>query len=316
MSLTRKTYAAVVAVLATLAVVLVLLFVPTNSAGAIDEPCVPKDAYTEVVVITPAVPAIPAVPGTPAVPAVTETIHHEAVPPVTETIPAVAEVWANWSPDNQQGPFTGPPVWPTDPRGTWHVHKKIPGGHEGPDGVYQQDNPGNGNADWFYRLNGQPEKVIVITEGVDAYDEVVVITPEIPAVPGTPEVPAVPAVTQEIFHPAVVCVTPSDTPTVVTETPVVTETVVPTPTPDDVVTPEVTPVPEEDETPVAVPEKEDEPKPEDKPQPVVLTTIECVDGVNVTTVTKNGNVVSVHETGSCDRTEVLTIPGYVKEEGL
>lgn len=59
------------------------------------------------------------------------------------------EVWQNFSPNKDQGRFEGPPTWPTDPRGTWHHQdKSIPGGHQGPDGVYQK---GHGNSSWFYR---------------------------------------------------------------------------------------------------------------------------------------------------------------------
>jgi hypothetical protein len=89
----------------------------------------------------------------------TETIEHEAV---TETTPAV---WANWAPNNTQGPQDYVPVWPVDERGTWIVHEQgVPPGHEGPDGVYQQ---GGGNSPWFYR---QAEKVTVIEE---AWTEVI-----------------------------------------------------------------------------------------------------------------------------------------------
>lgn len=60
-----------------------------------------------------------------------------------------AAVWSNFSPNRDQGRFEGPPTWPTDPRGTWqHQDKDIPGGHQGPDGVYQN---GQGNSSWFYR---------------------------------------------------------------------------------------------------------------------------------------------------------------------
>lgn len=77
-----------------------------------------------------------------------------------ETIPGEPEVWANFSPSKHSGPFTGPPSWPNDPRGTWHVHNQIPGGHAGPDGVYQRDNPHSGRADWFYRHNGTEDQVV------------------------------------------------------------------------------------------------------------------------------------------------------------
>jgi hypothetical protein len=72
----------------------------------------------------------------------------------------VEEVWANWQPNNSQGPQDYEPLPPTqnpdgtwnvdtDVRGTWIIHEQgIPGGHEGPDGVYQQ---GGGNSPWFFR---------------------------------------------------------------------------------------------------------------------------------------------------------------------
>lgn len=66
--------------------------------------------------------------------------------------PASEEVWANFSPDRQQGPFTGPPAFPSDTRGTWHLHSNIPGGHAGPDGVYSTSDA-QGRASWFYRKN-------------------------------------------------------------------------------------------------------------------------------------------------------------------
>lgn len=102
-----------------------------------------------------------------------QTVHH---PAETHTVVVVdkeevPEIWANFSPDHQEGPFTGPPSWPTDERGTWHLHDKIPGGHEGPDGVYQRDNPGQGNGDWFFRQNHQDavthEETVIDKEAYD-----------------------------------------------------------------------------------------------------------------------------------------------------
>lgn len=116
-----------------------------------DQPCVPSDAYDEV-------------------------IHHDAVTHEETVVDSqeVPEVWANFSPDHQEGPFEGPPAYPTDERGTWHIHDKIPAGHEGPDGVYQRDNPGNGNGDWFYRQNYQAEVSHTVTiVDQEAYDEVI-----------------------------------------------------------------------------------------------------------------------------------------------
>ncbi len=85
--------------------------------------------------------------------------------PGVPAVPAVGGIWQNFSPNESQKTFQGPPSWPTDERGTWnHENKDIPGGHAGPDGVYQQ---GNGNGSWFYRKAGTP--------GI----------PAIPAIPGT-----------------------------------------------------------------------------------------------------------------------------------
>lgn len=89
----------------------------------------------------------------------TEEIHHDAV---TETVDAV---WANWAPNNTQGPQDYMPVWPTDERGTWILHDHLPTGHEGPDGVYQV---GQGNSPWFYRQAGS---VVVIEEAWTEYVE-------------------------------------------------------------------------------------------------------------------------------------------------
>ncbi len=70
----------------------------------------------------------------------------------TRTKTCTADTWQNFSPDKHQGPFEGPPSWPTDPRGTWHhMNKPIPPGQAGPDGVYQN---GSGNGSWFYRQAG------------------------------------------------------------------------------------------------------------------------------------------------------------------
>ena len=106
----------------------------------------------------------PATEGTPAVPG-------------TPAVAGKATVWASFSPNKDQGPLTGEPSYPDEPRGTWHVEDKIPGGHTGPDGVYSQSD-GNGNGSWFYRFMG---------------------TPDTPAVPSRPAVPGTPA-KAETFH--------------------------------------------------------------------------------------------------------------------
>ncbi|HXH78638.1 hypothetical protein [Nocardioides sp.] len=191
---------------------------PVWAEDAKQAPCTPSEATTAVVV-TPAVPGTPGTPavagteGTPAIPAVDGTAAIPAVPPVTQTIAAVDEIWEVWSPNNTQGPQDYTPVWPEDERGTWQeAAEDIPPGHEGPDGVYQQGSE-NGNSNYFYRRNGVPEQIIVISEGVPAVPAVPG-TPAVPAVPGTPGTPAVlgtaeiPASTQTVVVPAVECDTP------------------------------------------------------------------------------------------------------------
>jgi LPXTG-motif cell wall-anchored protein len=115
----------------------------------------------------------------PAQDAVEEVSHMEKVIDVPAQ-PAVAEVWANFSPNKDQGPFEGPPSFPTDERGTWHLHDKVPGGHANePEGVYNRSNANNGRSSWFYKKTGSPaveevshmEKVIDV-EGKPAVEEV------------------------------------------------------------------------------------------------------------------------------------------------
>jgi hypothetical protein len=142
----RDTGAVILFVLA----LILAIFMTSKSAAATEgneEPCVPQDGWTETIEH----------------PAVTEVVHHEAVTHTeyhfrkftrTKTksfVPGVEEIWANFSPNKENKPFVGPPTWPNDPRGTWQIHDDIPGGHAGPDGVYQK---GSGNSSWFYRLNG------------------------------------------------------------------------------------------------------------------------------------------------------------------
>lgn len=69
------------------------------------------------------------------------------------TVVVSAGTWENFSPNDQQATFVGPPSHPSDERGTWQHQgdgKDIPGGHQGPDGVYAQGNPDKGG-NWFYR---------------------------------------------------------------------------------------------------------------------------------------------------------------------
>lgn len=204
-----------------LAVVLIILFARLDSAnaeGAANEPCVPKDAWIEVVVVTPAVPGTP---GTPAVPPVTaEVTQHYS--------------WTGGKRDTDNPPTVVPPHEDWQANTTQEPHDN---GQGNPatwvnDSLHYTANS-KGHASWFYFERKTVE-----------------VTPGIPAVPGTPEIPAV---TKEVFHEAVVCVTETPTVPTVTVTPDVVEPTVvvpPVETVPPVITPEETetPTPEEDET--------------------------------------------------------------------
>jgi hypothetical protein len=265
-SMTKNAKVALAAVVVIVLVVALVLFPFGKGNATGSDTCVPSPETTQTVVITPEVPAVP---GTPEVPAVTQTIHHDAV--------VGPDLWWNWSPNKEQGPFDGPPSFPTDSRGTWEGPHENGGPSQDTYGTFQQ---GNGNGSWFHREHG-----VVITP---AFDETVVITPAIPATPGTP---AIPAVTQQVVTPAVTCDTPSETPTVTPTTP--------------------NENPQGPETPVSNPQPPKPPKTTPAP-PKDVQVIECVDGVWVTTV--NGEVIS--ESGTCERDETNNTPQTFSETGL
>ena len=173
-----------------------LVAAPANATGGGGDPvpCEPKDAWTETVIITPAVPAVPA---TPAVPAVTEERMTEPGQPYVAPTEGTPDLWWNWSPNHAQGPQDYVPAFPSDARGTWQGPHENGGPMQDTYGTFQT---GGGNSPFFHREEG--------TEGdpgqpyIAPTYETVVVTPAVPAVPGTP---AIPAVTQEVVHPAVTC---------------------------------------------------------------------------------------------------------------
>ncbi len=86
----------------------------------------------------------------------------------TETIEGTPGVWANFSPNDSQATFVGPPTYPSDQRGTWHHHGDLPPGQAGPDGVYANGNAAKGG-NWFYREAGTEAETIehpAVTEEV------------------------------------------------------------------------------------------------------------------------------------------------------
>lgn len=83
-----------------------------------------------------------------------------------ETVKGFPEQWWNWSPNNTNEPFVGPPAFPSDPRGTWNGGHTNGGPKPGTFGTFQN---GNGHGSWFHREPATPDKVIhhdavVVTE--------------------------------------------------------------------------------------------------------------------------------------------------------
>ena len=101
--------------------------------------------------------------------AVTRVVHHDAVTHVVHH-DAVAATWWNWSPNKDQGPFDGPPAFPTDPRGTWQGPHSDGGPAQDATGTFLN---GNGNGDWFHRTAGTAAWDETVVDRA-AYDETVV----------------------------------------------------------------------------------------------------------------------------------------------
>ena len=74
-----------------------------------------------------------------------------------EVVPGTPTVWGNFSPNRDQGPFDGPPAYPSDPRGTWQMHEGDGGPQQDVTGVFQN---GNGHGDWFVRVAGTDDTII------------------------------------------------------------------------------------------------------------------------------------------------------------
>jgi hypothetical protein len=193
----QHTFAASGATLTALAVMAVLTLTSPPASGD-PAPCVPSDAYTEVVVVTPEVPAHAETVTYPAVTHEEQVMSDPGQPSVAST-EEVPTMWWVWSPNRQQGPFEGPPAFPTDERGTWQGPKSNGGPSQQETGTYQQ---GQGNGSWFHR-----EAAVPGDEGqpyvAPTYQTVVVI--DTAAYTETVEYPAAPAVTETVAHEAVTC---------------------------------------------------------------------------------------------------------------
>lgn len=134
-------------------------------AAATEAPCVPVAAWDETVVITPAIAEVPAVPEVLEV-SHTEYQRYSWVGGPIEAAPEDVPPGDNWQANttNYEGAGHG-----TDPIGE----------------PFQMDNPGQGNADWFFWTA-----------------ELVIDTPY---QAGIPAIPGVPAVTSIVHHDAVTC---------------------------------------------------------------------------------------------------------------
>jgi hypothetical protein len=229
-----------------------------------EPPCVPKDAWTEVI------------------PAETH-IEKVLVDPGSPAVPGVDEIWANFAPTKPKT-FVGPPSWPSDDRGKWIVHDKIPGGHSGPDGVYSKGNPHKGG-NWFYRLNG----VDPIPEVPPTYEDKVII-----------DVPE-----KIIEHPAVTC--PE-------EPPLDCDDPQYEPQGDECETEE----PPTDTPTTETPEPEPE-TPVENDEPKFTTDSTCVGDALVTKTYKDGVAVSTDTKNGAARCAVGTVDGpeeAPREEGF
>ena len=74
-----------------------------------------------------------------------------------EYVPEVEEIpskWWVWSPNKDQGPFDGPPAFPSDPRGTWQGPKINGGPDQNTFGTFNASNGNSGRSSWFHRTEG------------------------------------------------------------------------------------------------------------------------------------------------------------------
>lgn len=176
----RSKIATVVALTVAAAAMIVASVVPTLAASADrpiveDDRCAPAEEWTEIIEH----------------PAVT---HEETTTVVdeeawTEIIPATPDLWWNFSPNDSQGTFEGPPSFPTDDRGTWQGPHENGGPAQGTYGTFPVGNPHKGG-NWFHREQGTPEQTIEHPE-ISHEETIVVVDVE--------------AWTEEIHHPEIVC---------------------------------------------------------------------------------------------------------------
>ena len=147
--------------------------------------CVPSEAYSE-----------------------TTYIEHPAVTH-EETVPGA---WWNWSPNQDQGPFEGPPSFPTDARGTWQGPHIEGGPDQELTGTFNSSHGNSGNASWFHRALPTVETV---EDEAASTEEIITNYSEVTCPEPTEELTQLPAVVLSVVTPPVV-VPPVVVPPVVT----------------------------------------------------------------------------------------------------
>lgn len=76
-----------------------------------------------------------------------------------EVVPGTPSQWWNWSPNDNQEPFDGPPAFPDDERGTWQGPHTEGGPGQDLVGTYQASDA-NGRSDWFHREPATEDRTI------------------------------------------------------------------------------------------------------------------------------------------------------------
>ncbi len=152
-------------------------------------------------------------PGTPAVPPVTHeetVVVHDAwdekVVDSHEWTESVTGKWWNWSPNKDQGPFDGPPSFPSDDRGTWQGPHENGGPGPEDEGTYNISHSDSGNASWFHR--GPKIEIVHPEVSHFVHHDAVTRTETVVDVEGIPAVPA----TEEISHVETAWTRDQDTP--------------------------------------------------------------------------------------------------------
>jgi len=176
--------------------------VGTATASATVEVCVPSEAWSEEVLVTPAIPAVPEVPEVSHVETVVVTEAYEETVIIEEAYEEVVfDYWQRYSWTGGPHHSAEPPAFPSH---DWQANVKGDPHNVGVEGAYWRSHGGHGKGDWFY-LEVVTEVIYheAVTEIIyhpEVTEEIVVIDQV--SLPGVPEVPAV---YETVYHDAVEC---------------------------------------------------------------------------------------------------------------